>query len=70
MATIEKVRLTNIIYDNGEKRYNDTIFDFRSEHSVILLQNGIGKTVFIQLLMQAIIPHSEVVAAESRILWC
>ena len=60
MATIEKVRLTNIIYDNGEKRYNDTIFDFRSEHSVILLQNGIGKTVFIQLLMQAIIPHSEV----------
>ena len=48
VATIEKVRLTNIIYDNGEKRYNDTIFDFRSEHSVILLQNGIGKTVFIQ----------------------
>ncbi|RRD94165.1 hypothetical protein EII17_09405 [Clostridiales bacterium COT073_COT-073] len=60
MATIEKVRLTNIIYDNGEKRYNDMTFDFRSEHSVILLQNGIGKTVFIQLLMQAIVPHMEV----------
>ncbi|MDO4765378.1 MAG: hypothetical protein Q4A29_04920 [Eubacteriales bacterium] len=66
MATIEKVRLTNIIYDNGGRRYNDMTFDFRSEHSVILLQNGIGKTVFIQLLMQAIIPHYDVAGRRIR----
>ncbi|GKX27932.1 hypothetical protein SH1V18_04120 [Vallitalea longa] len=57
MPAISKIRFTNVIYENGAKRYNDMIFDFDGQNGAILLENGGGKTVFIQTAIQAIIPH-------------
>ena len=60
MPAISKIRFTNVVYENGEKRYNDDIFQFDGQNAAILLENGGGKTVFIQVALQAIIPHVEV----------
>ena len=58
MPAISRVRLTNIIYENGAKRFNDDIFEFDGHNGVILLENGGGKTVLIQTVLQAVLPHS------------
>lgn len=60
MPAISKIRFTNVVYENGEKRYNDDIFQFDGHNGAILLENGGGKTVFVQTALQAIIPHIEV----------
>ncbi|MGK0465642.1 hypothetical protein, partial [Clostridium sp.] len=60
MPAISKIRFTNVVYENGEKRYNDDIFQFDGQNAAILLENGGGKTVFVQTALQAIIPHVEV----------
>lgn len=59
MPTISRIRLTNIIYEEGAKRYNDQIFRFDGENGIFLLENGGGKTVFLQTVLQAIIPHAD-----------
>ncbi|WP_273129376.1 hypothetical protein [Bacillus weihaiensis] len=48
MPSISKIRFTNVVYEGGAKRYNDDIFLFDSHNGAILLENGGGKTVFIQ----------------------
>lgn len=58
MPTISKIRFTNVVYEEGNKRYNDEIFKFDGYNGAILLENGGGKTVFIQTALQAIIPHT------------
>ena len=58
LPAISRIRLTNIIYENGEKRFNDEIFEFDGYNGVILLENGGGKTVLIQTVLQAILPHT------------
>lgn len=60
MPTISKIRFANVIYEQGLKRYHDEIFQFDTQNGAILLENGGGKTVFIQAAMQAIIPHATV----------
>lgn len=65
MPAISKIRFTNVIYENGRKRYNDEIFQFDGHNTALLLENGGGKTVFIQAVMQAIIPHMDM--AERKI---
>jgi hypothetical protein len=60
MPAISKIRFTNVVYENGDKRYNDDIFQFDGQNAAILLENGGGKTVFVQTALQAIIPHVEV----------
>lgn len=57
MPSISKIRFTNVIYENGGKRYNDDIFEFDGQNSAILLENGGGKTVFVQTAIQAILPN-------------
>lgn len=57
MPAISKIRFTNVVYENGGKRYNDDIFHFDGYNGVILLKNGEGKTVFVQTALQAILPH-------------
>ncbi|HDK7156406.1 TPA: hypothetical protein PTV43_003982 [Clostridium botulinum] len=59
MPAISKIRFVNVIYENGEKRYNDDIFQFDGHNGAILLENGGGKTVFVQTAIQAILPHSD-----------
>lgn len=58
LPAISKIRLTNIIYEGGGKRFNDEIFEFDGHNGVILLENGGGKTVIIQTALQAILPHT------------
>ncbi|MGB3366558.1 MAG: hypothetical protein WBA54_03640, partial [Acidaminobacteraceae bacterium] len=53
---ISKIRLANIQYENGNKRINDELFIPDGNNTAITLENGGGKTVFIQLLIQAILP--------------
>lgn len=65
MPVISKIRFTNVIYESGEKRYNDDIFNFDGCNGAFLLENGGGKTVFVQTVIQAIIPNAEV--AERKI---
>ncbi|MED4301217.1 hypothetical protein P9204_12375 [Geobacillus stearothermophilus] len=60
MPSISKIRLTNVVYEEGLKRYNDEIFRFGGHNGAILLENGGGKTVFIQTVLQAILPHVDV----------
>lgn len=57
MPAISKIRFCNVSYENGGKRYNDQLFHFDGQNSAILLENGGGKTVFIQTVLQCIIPH-------------
>lgn len=57
MPSISKIRFCNVSYENGGKRYNDQLFHFDGQNSAILLENGGGKTVFIQTVLQCIIPH-------------
>jgi chromosome segregation ATPase len=59
MPSISKIRFTNVVYEGGAKRYNDDIFLFDSHNGAILLENGGGKTVFIQTAIQAILPNVE-----------
>lgn len=59
MPAISKIRFTNAVYDNGEKRYNDEIFEFDGHNGAIVLENGGGKTTFIQIAIQAILPHAD-----------
>lgn len=59
MPSISKIRFTNVVYEGGAKRYNDDIFLFDSHNGAILLENGGGKTVFIQTAIQAILPNED-----------
>lgn len=59
MASISKIRYTNVIYENGSKRYNDELFKCAGHNTAILLENGGGKTVFIQAALQAVLPHMD-----------
>lgn len=59
MPSISKIRFTNVVYEGGAKRYNDELFLFDSHNGAILLENGGGKTVFIQTAIQAILPNVE-----------
>lgn len=59
MASISKIRYTNVIYENGGKRYNDELFICAGHNTAILLENGGGKTVFIQAALQAVLPHTD-----------
>ena len=60
MPSISRIRFTNVVYDNGKKRYIDTTFRFDGFNGILLLENGAGKTVFVQTLIQAVLPRKTV----------
>lgn len=66
MPSINKIRLTNVVYEEGSKRYNDELFLFDNYNGAILLENGGGKTVFIQTVLQAMIPHTDLADRKIR----
>ncbi|MBD2848066.1 chromosome segregation ATPase [Paenibacillus sp. IB182496] len=59
MPAISKIRFTHVLYEGGNKRYNDETFLFDGHNGAIVLENGGGKTVFIQTALQALLPHTE-----------
>ncbi|SDE25771.1 hypothetical protein SAMN02799630_05012 [Paenibacillus sp. UNCCL117] len=66
MPAIAKIRFTNIVYEQGAKRYTDAIFRFDGHNGAIVLENGGGKTVFIQTAIQAVLPHADVAGRKMR----
>lgn len=58
MPAISRIRFTNVIYEGGLKRYNDELFELEGENTAMILENGGGKTVFVQTAIQAMLPHS------------
>ena len=66
MPAISKIRFTNVVYEDGNKRYNDELFHFDGHNGAILLENGGGKTVFIQSAIQAVLPHTELAGRKMK----
>jgi len=66
MPIISKIRFTNVVYEGGAKRYNDSTFYFDGHNGAIVLENGGGKTVFIQTAIQAVLPHSDVAGRKMK----
>ncbi|OHW63371.1 hypothetical protein EUAN_02350 [Andreesenia angusta] len=66
MPSISKIRFSNVIYENGQKRYNDEIFRFDGHNGVVILENGGGKTVAIQVAIQAVLPHQSLAERKIR----
>lgn len=59
MPSISKIRFTHVLYEGGNKRYNDEVFLFDGFNGAIILENGGGKTVFIQTALQVMLPHAD-----------
>lgn len=57
VATVSKIRLANILYEDGQKRYNDELFIPDSNNTAFVLENGGGKTVLVQMILQAVLPR-------------
>ncbi|MGG4212160.1 chromosome segregation ATPase [Paenibacillus sp. FSL L8-0638] len=66
MPAISKIRFTNVVYESGAKRYTDSIFYLDGHNSALVLENGGGKTVFIQTALQAVIPHTDLAGRRVR----
>ena len=66
MPKISKARIVNFNYNDGNRLIADEIFDFSNEKDddalnvLINLENGGGKSVLVQLMLQAIIPKAKV----------
>lgn len=56
MPSINRIRLVNIQYDKGGKQYADELFRLHGKNSLLNLANGGGKTLWLQLVMQAALP--------------
>lgn len=57
MPRMSRVRVTNIQYDYGKKQFPDLLLDFSQRDALVLLTNGGGKTLLLQLLMQVVLPN-------------
>lgn len=66
MPAIARIRLVNLVYENGAKQYRDEIFQFDGHNGVVLLENGGGKTVFVQAVLQAVLPHAPLAERKAR----
>ena len=56
MAKIAKVRIINFVYNENRHIYDQT-FDFgKGEDALLNLENGGGKTVMVQMMMQPVVP--------------
>ncbi|MCK4259598.1 MAG: hypothetical protein KAX49_11510 [Halanaerobiales bacterium] len=67
MPRINRIRVTNIQYDSGKKQLPDITFQLDSQDTILLLANGGGKTLLIQLVMQTILPNEKMNMMKIRI---
>lgn len=66
MPAIARIRITNLVYENGAKRFLDDIFTFEGQNGILLLENGGGKTVLVQAILQAVIPNARLGERQAR----
>ena len=59
MPKLSKFRVVNLIYNDTRHIY-DEVFDFNEgDHAMMLLANGGGKTVLTQMMLQPVIPKTD-----------
>ncbi len=56
MAKISKIRFINLTYNDNRHIYNDSINFYNGENTLLNFQNGGGKTVLVQMMLQPILP--------------
>ena len=59
MAKIGKIRFINFTYNDNRHVYDETFDFYNGEDTLLNLQNGGGKTVLVQMMMQPIIPKQK-----------
>jgi len=59
MAKISKIRFVNFTYNDNRHLYDQTFDFYNGENTLLNLQNGGGKTVLVQMMMQPIIPKQK-----------
>jgi len=59
MPVINRFRIINFRYDNEKKYIANELFEFGGQNALINLENGGGKSVILQLAIQALIPGAE-----------
>ncbi|MXQ54972.1 hypothetical protein [Shimazuella alba] len=59
MPVVNKVRLCNIHLEDGDKQIPHKVLSLQGLTSLYLLENGGGKTSFIQLFLQTILPNTK-----------
>ncbi|WP_010249383.1 coiled-coil domain-containing protein [Acetivibrio cellulolyticus] len=59
MAKIGKIRFVNFTYNDNRHIYDQTFDFYNGEDTLLNLQNGGGKTVLVQMMMQPIIPKQK-----------
>ncbi|HEY8341862.1 MAG TPA: hypothetical protein VIK75_02485 [Calditerricola sp.] len=57
MPRLCRMRVANVWYDHGKKQIPDLLFDFAGKSSLLVLANGGGKTLLVQLLLQTVLPN-------------
>lgn len=65
MPSISRARIVNFSYNDGARLIPDVLFDFSDSKggtldTLLNLENGGGKTVLVQLLLQPVIPGAKV----------
>jgi hypothetical protein len=58
MPRLTKVRMTNIQLDEGKKIISNSLWEPNAKDALFILENGGGKTSFIQLVTQTVLPNS------------
>jgi len=58
MPKINRIRVANIRYDHNKKQIPDITFDMNKDSSIFLLGNGGGKSLLVQLILQAVLPNA------------
>ncbi|MGI6407020.1 MAG: hypothetical protein ACOX2E_11310 [Syntrophaceticus sp.] len=58
MPRISRVRLHNIRYGKERRVFDNLIFDLRGRSSLLILENGGGKTLILQLISQVVCPNA------------
>lgn len=59
MAKINSIRIANVLYDNDKKYIPDLYFEPNGKDMLSLLENGGGKSLTTQLIMQVVLPNEK-----------
>ncbi|MBU8878189.1 hypothetical protein BGM26_04170 [Bacillus sp. FJAT-29790] len=57
MPKVNRIRVTNLKLDKGDKAFGDKIFRLYGNNSLFILENGGGKSSLIQLILQVVLPN-------------
>ena len=61
MPRINRIRIVNFSYNHDSRHIVDEIFNFHGgENALLSLSNGGGKSVLVQLFLQAIVPNARI----------